>query len=117
MNYSAYIAYIPLLPLATFVILGLAGKKYLRSAAGMLATLLILVSCVLSVYCAYHYFFSSESVQHAYQAIIPLKFPWLYFSDTLSIDMGVMMDPISVMMIVVVTFVSLMVHVFSLWYM
>ena len=31
--------------------------------------------------------------------------------------MGIILDPISVMMLVVVTFVSLMVHIFSLGYM
>ena len=35
----------------------------------------------------------------------------------MSIDMGIILDPISVMMLVVVTFVSLMVHIFSLGYM
>ncbi len=35
----------------------------------------------------------------------------------LTIEMGVLLDPISVMMIVVVTFVSLMVHIYSLSYM
>src|SRR4029077_6268176 len=34
-----------------------------------------------------------------------------------SIDMGIILDPISMMMIVVVTFVSLMVHIYSLGYM
>ena len=35
----------------------------------------------------------------------------------MSIDMGIILDPISVMMLVVVTFVSLMVHIYSLGYM
>jgi NADH-quinone oxidoreductase subunit L len=43
--------------------------------------------------------------------------PWLSFSPGLSIDMSIVLDPISVMMIVVVSFVSLMVHIFSLGYM
>src|SRR4029079_8977829 len=42
---------------------------------------------------------------------------WLSFSENVSIDMGIILDPISVMMLVVVTFVSLMVHIFSLGYM
>src|SRR5204863_8559727 len=52
-----------------------------------------------------------------YPREVPLSFTWLQFSDKLSIDMGIMLDPISVMMIVVVTFVSLMVHIYSLGYM
>ena len=42
---------------------------------------------------------------------------WLRFSDNLSIEMGVMLDSISIMMLVVVTTVSLMVHIYSLGYM
>ena len=42
---------------------------------------------------------------------------WLPFSPHLSIDLSAIIDPISVMMIVVVTVVSLMVHLFSLGYM
>ena len=53
----------------------------------------------------------------SYQTLIPLKYTWLSFSDSMSIDMGIILDPISVMMLVVVTFVSLMVHIFSLGYM
>jgi NADH-quinone oxidoreductase subunit L len=52
-----------------------------------------------------------------YQKIIDLKYSWLEFSPNVSIDMGVIVDPISVMMLIVVTSVSLMVHVFSLGYM
>jgi NADH-quinone oxidoreductase subunit L len=49
--------------------------------------------------------------------LFPVKVPWLEFAPGLSIDMGVMLDPISVMMLVVVTFISLMVHIYSLSYM
>ena len=48
---------------------------------------------------------------------LPFKYTWLAFSENVSIDMGIILDPISVMMLVVVTFVSLMVHIFSLGYM
>src|SRR4030095_2933257 len=52
-----------------------------------------------------------------YPKLVPLNYTWLRFSSSLSIDMGIILDPISVMMIVVVTFVSLMVHIYSLSYM
>ncbi len=51
------------------------------------------------------------------QQIIPVKFTWLQFSPGLSIDMGIVLDPLSAMMLVVITFISLMVHIFSLGYM
>ena len=55
-------------------------------------------------------------INGVYQELIPVHYTWLQFSKGLSIDMGIMLDPISVMMIVVVCFVSLMVHIFSLSY-
>jgi len=117
MNYSSYIALIPLLPMAAFVLLGLFGRKYFNKSAGIIGTGLLLISTVLSIYTAYQYFFVDGKVGDTYQTITALKFTWLSFSDTVSIDMGIILDPISVMMLVVVTFVSLMVHIFSLGYM
>jgi NADH-quinone oxidoreductase subunit L len=117
MNYSSYIALIPLLPLAAFVLLGLVGRKYMNQSAGIIATGLLLISTVLSIYTAYQYFFVDGKVGDTYQTITAFKFTWLTFSENVSIDMGIILDPISVMMLVVVTFVSLMVHIFSLGYM
>jgi NADH-quinone oxidoreductase subunit L len=117
MNYSSYIALIPLLPLAAFVLLGLFGRKYMNQSAGFIGTALLLVSTALSIYTAYQYFFIDGRVGDTYQTITAFKFTWLSFSENVSIDMGIILDPISVMMLVVVTFVSLMVHIFSLGYM
>ena len=52
-----------------------------------------------------------------YQTIVLPRFTWLEFSPELSIDMGIILDPLSVMMLVVVTLVSLMVHIYSIGYM
>src|SRR6187402_4007255 len=126
MNYSTYIALIPLLPLAGFVLLGIFGRKYFKHSSGIIGTGLLLVSAVLSLYTAYNYFFVDARLNDAvgqgkvgetYQTITAIKFTWLSFSENVSIDMGIILDPISVMMLVVVTFVSLMVHIFSLGYM
>src|SRR3954468_13748737 len=48
---------------------------------------------------------------------IPFQFEWMRFTDALSINMGILLDPISVMMLVVITVVSLMVHIYSISYM
>lgn len=117
MNYSSYIALIPLLPLAGFLLLGIFGRRYLKNSSGIIGTGLLLVSALLSLYTAYSYFFVDGKVGDTYQTITAIKFTWLSFSENVSIDMGIILDPISVMMLVVVTFVSLMVHIFSLGYM
>ncbi|HEY1115011.1 MAG TPA: NADH-quinone oxidoreductase subunit L [Chitinophagaceae bacterium] len=111
------IALIPLLPLASFLLLGLYGRKVFKNAAGIIGTLSLLTATVLSLYTAYGYFFEYGKVDDVFQKLVPLQYSWLTFSEGLAIDMGIILDPISVMMIVVVTFISLMVHVYSLAYM
>ncbi|MGF2411433.1 MAG: NADH-quinone oxidoreductase subunit L [Ferruginibacter sp.] len=114
---SFYIALIPILPFAGFLMLGLFGRKYFKNTSGIIATTLLLVSTALAVYVAYGYFFEYGKVDGVYQKLVPFTVKWLEFSPGLSIDMGIILDPISVMMLVVVTFVSLMVHIYSLGYM
>src|ERR1043165_5031075 len=98
MNYSSYIALIPFLPLAGFILLGLFGRKYLKASSGIIGTGLLLASCALSLYTAYNYFFVDGKVGDTYQTITAVKYTWLSFSENVSIDMGIILDPISVMM-------------------
>ena len=114
---ATYIALIPLLPLAAFILLGIFGRKHFKNSAGIIGTFLLLVSTALALYTAYGYFFDYGKVNGVYQKLIPLQYNWLQFSPGLSIDIGILLDPISVMMLVVVTFISLMVHIYSLAYM
>jgi len=115
-NYS-YILLIPLLPLLTFLVLGIFGRKYFNTTAGLIGSASLLVSTVLSFIAAQQYFFVDGKLNGVYQKIIAFKYTWLSFSPNVSIDMGIIVDPISVMMLIVVTSVSLMVHIFSLGYM
>ena len=116
-NLGGGLLLIPLLPLAGFLLLGLFGRKYLKKSSGIIATLLLLASTVLSCYTAYGYFFKFGKIDGVYQNLIPVQYSWLEFSPGMSIDIGITLDPISVMMLVVVTFISLMVHIYSLGYM
>ena len=100
-----------------FLVVGLFGNKLKSTAAGTIATLAILFSAVISYVTAYSYFFSSALGTSKYEMLIPFQMEWLKFSDTLVINLGIMIDPISVMMLVVVTTVSSMVHIYSFGYM
>ena len=112
-----FTVYIILVPLVMFLLLS-AGSRWLSPrTAGIIGTLGMGVSAALSYTAAYQYFFVSEQVGGVYEKIIAFSTEWLRFSDTLHIDMGVLLDPISVMMLVVITTVSLMVHLYSLGYM
>ena len=101
----------------SFLIVGLFGNKMKPSLAGAISTLAILLSAIISYITAYLYFFKDGLVDGVYQILIPYQHEWLRFSETLVINMGIFLDPISVMMLVVVTTVSLMVHIYSLGYM
>ena len=116
-NLGGGLLLIPLLPFAGYLLLGLFGRKHLKKSSGIIATLLLLASTILACYTAYGYFFEFGKVEGIYQKFVPIQFTWLQFSPGVSIDFGIIIDPISVMMLVVVTFISLMVHIYSLAYM
>jgi NADH-quinone oxidoreductase subunit L len=115
-NFS-YTIWILLLPFLMFVLLGLAGHKLKPRLSGLLGTLGLGVITLLSYITAYKYFFSIEKVDDTYQKITAFNTTWLQFTDKLHIDMGILLDPISVMMLIVVTTVSFMVHIYSIGYM
>ncbi len=114
MEYSAIIL---LLPLCMFLFLGLAGHKLSKQVAGIVGTLGLSVAAVLAYMVAFNYFTAPRTAEGVWATIIPYNFEWLQFTDKLHIDLGIMLDPISVMMLVVITTVSLMVHIYSLGYM
>jgi NADH-quinone oxidoreductase subunit L len=115
-NFS-YTIWIPLLPFLMFILLGLAGHKLKPKLSGLFGTFGLAVVTVLSYLTAYKYFFTSEKVDGAYQKITAFNTVWLQLTDKLHIDLGVLLDPISVMMLVVISTVSFMVHIYSLGYM
>src|SRR5580704_12801201 len=117
MSHYSYIAFIPLLPLICFLILGLFGRKYFKTFSGTVGTFSTLISTLLSLDTAYQYFFIEGTVNGIFRNITALKYTWLQLSPNFSIEMGILLDAISVMMIVIVSFISLMVHIFSLGYM
>ena len=112
-----YTIWIPLLPFLMFLFLGLAGHKYFPKLSGIIGTCGLTIITALSYVTAYKYFFTSEKLDGAYQKITAFNTVWLQFTDKLHIDLGILLDPISVMMLVVITTVSLMVHIYSLGYM
>ncbi len=114
MDFS-YTILIPLIPLALFVILGLFSKKIPASISGWMGSIGLGVTFVLSYYAAYQYYLNGK-LNGVYQPFI-YKYNWLNFTDKLHIDMGVLIDPISVMMLVVVSTISFMVNLYSIGYM
>ena len=111
-----YTVLIVLLPMLTFFVLGLLGKRLGPCASGLVGTLSMGVTAALSYATAWQYF-TTAKIDGVYQKLVPLNFEWLRFTDKLHIDLGVLLDPISVMMLIVISTVSLMVHIYSMGYM
>ena len=109
------------LPLAMFFLLGLAGMKMSHKLAGILGTLGMGTVMVLSYFTAFTYFFSGapEFIAEGGERLQHLVFDqtWLAFTDQLVIKIGFLLDPISAMMLVVITTISFMVHLYSMGYM
>lgn len=111
-----YTIIILILPLLTFLTLGLLGPRLKPTTAGCIGTLSLAIIALLSYMTAWQYF-SIPRIDGIHAPIVPINFEWLRFTEFLHVDLGILLDPISVMMLVVITTVSLMVHVYSLGYM
>lgn len=115
MDYS-YVFLILLLPLVSFLILGLAGMKMSHKTAGLIGTTSLGIVTLLSYATAFTYFTAERCADGSFATIVPFNFTWLPLGD-LNFDLGAMLDPISVMMLIVISTVSLMVHIYSFGYM
>jgi len=108
------------LPLFMFLLLGVFGKYMTHRMAGVLGTSAMGVTMVLAYFTAFTYFFSGnplfgDSVQRLQYVVFNVD--WLQFYDMLAIRIGFLLDPISAMMLVVITTISFMVHLYSNGYM
>ncbi|MDP4280686.1 MAG: proton-conducting transporter membrane subunit, partial [Bacteroidota bacterium] len=112
-----YTVWIVLIPLIFFVLIGLFGRQFKPIVSGLVGTSGLLASMVLAWYTAYQYFFQVPLVEGAYPKLLAYNTVWLQFTENLHIDMGVLLDPISIIMLIVVTTVSFVVHWYSLGYM
>jgi NADH-quinone oxidoreductase subunit L len=115
--YDLFSVLIVTLPALSFIFLALVGKRLKPGVSGLIGTLSLATTAVMAIFVAAGYFFDFGSQAGTYVKHIALQFQWLNFTDSLSIDLGVVLDPISVMMLLVITIVSTMVHIYSLNYM
>jgi NADH-quinone oxidoreductase subunit L len=99
---------IPLLPLLASIIVGLFGKQLPRAAAHIMTILGVGASFSLSLYVL-----NDTMTAAPYNETV---YSWLK-SGNFSFEIGFLIDRLSAMMMVVVTFVSLMVHIYTIGYM
>ena len=101
---------IVLAPLIAAAIAGLFGKQVGRSGAHWITILSVAFSFVASLYVLY------QMVYQGHAVVNENIYTWL-FSDGIQINVGFLVDNLTAMMMVVVTFVSLMVHIYTIGYM
>lgn len=108
------------IPLFNFLLLGLTGMKMSHKLAGIIGILAMGVTTAISYTVAFTYFFSGSPdfiVNGVRQIYTVFNVEWLAFTDKLVVNLGFILDPISAMMLIVITTISFMVHLYSWGYM
>jgi NADH-quinone oxidoreductase subunit L len=101
---------IALAPLGAAIIAGLFGRTIGRAGAHSVTIAGVGLSCVLSFYVLHQIWVEGMA---PYNGVV---YTWLV-SDGLTMNVGFLIDRLSAMMMAVVTFVSLMVHIYTIGYM
>ncbi|MBW7860236.1 MAG: NADH-quinone oxidoreductase subunit L [Rhodocyclaceae bacterium] len=99
---------VPLAPLAGAILAGLFGRQLGRSGAHGVTILGVLVAFLASVV-----IFQDVRNGHLFNGTV---YTWME-SGGLKFEIGFLIDPLTTMMMLVVTFVSLMVHIYTIGYM
>ena len=106
---NVYLA-IVLAPLAGSILAGLFGKKIGRTASHWVTILGVAIACVLSMVVFKHIIIDKAEIFNG------TVYTWMV-SEGIKFEVGFLIDQLSAMMMVVVTFVSLMVHIYTIGYM
>ena len=106
---NIYLA-IPLAPLFGAIIAGLFGKRIGRTASHMVTITGVAIAFVLSLYVFNHVVLNDAPVYNK------SVYTWMV-SNGIRFEVGFLVDKLTAIMLIVVTFVSLMVHIYTIGYM
>ncbi len=110
MSLKTILLLIPLLPLAAAAVAGLLRNQVGRAGSHWVTILGVAVSFFLSIWVLYLQVFEGLETQNL------SIYTWM-ISDGIRFEVGFLIDHLSVLMMCVVTFVSLMVHIYTIGYM
>ncbi|MGE4317308.1 MAG: NADH-quinone oxidoreductase subunit L [Deferribacterales bacterium] len=96
-------------PLVAFLINGLFGRRYIKNAAPVVAIAGVSVSFV----CALILFYLVSTQGFSVDGTL---YTWV-IAGSLEVPFGILVDPLTSIMLIVVTTISLMVHIYSIGYM
>ena len=105
-----YYLIIVLAPLAAAIIAGLAGKQIGRAGAHWVTIIGVGISCALSLLVFKNMFWGGAEAENI------SVYTWAV-TDGLRMEVGFLVDRLTALMMCVVTFVSLMVHIYTIGYM
>ncbi|MCM2322509.1 MAG: NADH-quinone oxidoreductase subunit L [Oligoflexia bacterium] len=103
------------IPFLSFLLVGLLVRPLSEKAAGIIATLAVFASAAFAYAMAAE--FLTLGAATGWKTFVPWSFEWLRFQERMAVHIGVLVDPISILLLVVVTTVSSLVHLYSLGYM
>ncbi len=114
---SPFFSYVLLFaPLCGFALLAFVGRRHGSVFWGLLATGFMLISAAAAVGVCLQYATHGQQGD-VYGSLVVWKHHWLPLTPTLQIEMGMLLDPLSCMMVLLVTLISLLVHIYSISYM
>jgi NADH-quinone oxidoreductase subunit L len=105
---NAYVPLIPFLPFLGFVVNGLFGKNMSKTTVGMIGSGTLLISFLLTVAC-FNQVGASGPIQSNLYNFLSV--------DRLHVNFGFLVDQLSVWMMLIVTGVGFLIHVYSIGYM
>ncbi len=116
-NSATYLAYIPLFPLLGAVFIGLmhvftCKKPIFEKFYGIIAC----IGPVLSTILAIRVFLELKALPEGARVITHKAFTWFQVGD-LDVAMGFLADPLSALMLLFVTFIGTLIHIYSIGYM
>ncbi|THB72295.1 MAG: NADH-quinone oxidoreductase subunit L [Desulfobulbaceae bacterium] len=115
---TPYLGFIPLLPLAGALVLGLMhiatcqGKRIPDKLYGILGCIGPFIALILAV----KVFFELKALDEGKRVLLQRVYNWIEVGD-LKISMGFLADPLSSLMLLFVTFVGFLIHLYSIGYM
>ncbi|MBO9668515.1 MAG: NADH-quinone oxidoreductase subunit L, partial [Bdellovibrio sp.] len=112
MNHAVLMAIVILSPLVGFLINGFRYKKHSANVAGVIATVAVAISFICSILLVTDLVSMSEETRR----IAVSFFEWMAI-DKFKINAGFVVDQISAIMILVITGVGTLIHMFSIGYM
>lgn len=112
MSHTALISILLLSPLIGFLFNGLRYQSKDVKISGVVGTLAVFVSFI----CSVMLFFKLTALPEAERVLSVHYFDWIHIGSFIA-EAGFLVDPISVVMILVVTGVGTLIHLFSMGYM